>query len=221
MLGWIADYPHMTDYLDVHFGKNSVVFGDSYPDIYNILVKADVLPVEKAKDTYVQANNAVKTIVPMVPIAYGVSAVAYKADVKNAYGDPLAMEKLWTMDPGGRDTFIWLQTAEPESLYCNDEDDGEAIHACLHVFDSLYAFKTNSTDLQPALATSCDPNAELSEWTCHIRPNVKFSDGSTLTAHDVVASFAVAWDASIPIHKGNTGTWYFMDNVFGMINKPK
>jgi ABC-type transport system substrate-binding protein len=220
LIGWIADYPHITDYLDYHFGKNSVIFGDSSPEIYNLLQTADTMSVEGAKDTYVKANKAVMDVIPMVPIAYGVSGAAFKADVKGAYADGLANEKFALMDPGGRDTFIWLQSAEPPSLYCNDEDDGEAIRACEQISEALYAFKPNTTDLTPALATECK-SPDQTVWTCTIRPGVKWSDGSALTAHDVVASFAVAWDASIPIHKGDSGTWTFMDGFFGLINKPK
>jgi len=220
MLGWIADYPYITDFLDIHFGQNDITFGDAYKDIYTQLAKGAVLAPDKAKDIYTAANNAVKADVPLIPIGNGASAAAFKADVKGAYAAPLADERFYSFDPGGRDTFVWLQSAEPESLYCNDEDDGEAIRACEQMIESLYAFKPDTTDVQPALATSCDPNADLTEWTCHIRPNVKFSDGSTLTAHDVVASFAIAWDASISIHKGDTTTFYFMDNTFGVINKP-
>jgi peptide/nickel transport system substrate-binding protein len=42
--------------------------------------------------------------------------------------------------------------------------------------------------LQPALAESWQPNADGSVWTFKIRRGVKFHDGRTLTAHDVVAT---------------------------------
>ena len=40
----------------------------------------------------------------------------------------------------------------------------------------------------PALATSWKPNADATVWTFQIRKGVKFHDGSTMTAKDVVAS---------------------------------
>lgn len=42
--------------------------------------------------------------------------------------------------------------------------------------------------LRPMLATSWKPNADGSEWTFTLRPGVKFHDGRTMTADDVVAS---------------------------------
>lgn len=42
--------------------------------------------------------------------------------------------------------------------------------------------------LSPSLATEWTPNADASEWTFKLNPAAKFSDGSPLTAADVVAS---------------------------------
>jgi peptide/nickel transport system substrate-binding protein len=43
--------------------------------------------------------------------------------------------------------------------------------------------------VKPALATSWKPNKTLTVWTFQIRKGVKFHNGKTLTADDVVASF--------------------------------
>lgn len=42
--------------------------------------------------------------------------------------------------------------------------------------------------LSPSIATKWTPNDDASEWTITLNPSVKFSDGSPLTAADVVAS---------------------------------
>jgi peptide/nickel transport system substrate-binding protein len=41
----------------------------------------------------------------------------------------------------------------------------------------------------PWLAVSWEPNSTATEWTFHLRPGVKFHDGSPLTADDVVYTF--------------------------------
>lgn len=48
---------------------------------------------------------------------------------------------------------------------------------------------TPDKKLEPRLATEFRPNADATEWTFTIRDGVKFHDGSTLTADDVVATF--------------------------------
>ena len=124
------------------------------------------------------------------------------------------------MDPGGRDTFVWMQNGEPGGLYCADESDGESIRVCDQIFESLYSFKLGTTEVEPTLATECKPDDALKVWTCALRTGVKFHDGTTMTANDVVASFDAQWDAASPLHKGNTGEWYYIDALFGIINKP-
>ena len=49
---------------------------------------------------YAQANNLVKQHVPMVPVAHGGSATAFKADVTGAHASPLSNENFSVMDAG-------------------------------------------------------------------------------------------------------------------------
>jgi peptide/nickel transport system substrate-binding protein len=50
-------------------------------------------------------------------------------------------------------------------------------------------FSNNALQVKPWLATSWRPNANLTVWTFQLRRNVKFHNGKTMTADDVVASF--------------------------------
>ncbi len=143
----------------------------------------------------------------MVPIAHGGSGVAYRADVEGAHASPLGNEYFAAVDPAGRDTFVWMQNAEPISLYCNDETDGESLRACEQTVEALLSYEVGGTDVEPGLATSCEPNDDLTVWTCNLREGVQFHDGSMLDANDVVMSWYVAWDAASPLHVGNTGAF--------------
>ena len=221
LLGWGADYPHITNFLDYHFGAANTQFGVQSPTYTDLLVKGAQIGIPAdAESIYVQANNAIREFVPMIPIAHGGSATAYRADVTNPQASPLGNEYFAAMDPGGRDVFVWMQNAEPISLFCADESDGESLRACEQVTEALYSYEINGTDAQPALATSCEPNADLTVWTCTLRQGVTFHDGSTFDAADVVATFNMGLNIGSPFHVGNTNLWEYYDYLWGLMKKP-
>jgi len=221
LLGWGADYPHITNFLDYHFGQNTTQFGQIDPSIYEPIAAGGQIGVPAdAEQIYIKANNAIRDLVPMVPIAHGGSAAAYLADVKNPQASPLTSELFAASDAGGRDTFTFMQGAEPISMFCADETDGESLRACEQVMQSLYSYKINGTDTEPALATMCEPSADLMKWVCTLREGVKFHDGTTFDANDVVTTFTMGLDASSPLHKGNTNLWEYYDYLWGIMNKP-
>ncbi len=216
LLGWNADYPHITNFLDYHFTASNPQFGNPFPEVYEKLSEAaQIADPSVATPLYVEANNALKEFVPMVPIAHGGSGTAFKAEVTGAHASPLGNEYMAVMDPAGRDTLVWMQNAEPISLYCNDETDGESLRPCEQVLESLLSYEVGGTLVEPGLATSCDPNEDLTVWTCHLQSGVKFHDGSLLDANDVVQSWVVAWDAANPLHIGNTGAFEYFTYLFG------
>ena len=223
LLGWGADYPDATNFLDAHFGTGANdSFGTKWPDITSKLSQAASLSDQEERNAlYGDANTAIKQHVPMVPVAHGGSAVVYKADVVGAHSSPLGNESFKVMSAPGRDTFVWIQNGEPPSLYCADETDGEALRACEQIFEPLLGYKVGSTEVELGLAASYESNTDLTEWTIKLKPNAKFSDGTTVTARDVVATYAVQWDAKHPLHKGRAGNFDYWTYLFtAFLNPP-
>ncbi len=223
LLGWGADYPDVTNFLDFHFGAGaSAQFGDKFDDITKALAEGGAGADDAAREpSYVAANNAIKANIPMIPIAHGGSAVGYRADITDAHASPLGNEHFASMTPGDRSQFVWMQNAEPPGLYCADESDGEALRVCEQMTEALYAYEIGGTAAIPALAEKCTPNAELTVWTCTLRSGVTFHDGATLDANDVVLSYAVQWDADHPLHKGRDNSFTYFPGLFsGFLNPP-
>jgi peptide/nickel transport system substrate-binding protein len=220
LLGWGADYPHVTNFLDFHFGQANPQFGDPHPEIYQLLLEASQIADEdEAAPIYAQANNAIRELVPMVPIAHGAAAAAALGSLDNAHHPPFGSPFFEVMDPG-KDTLVFMQNAEPISLYCADETDGESLSACEQVVEPLLRYEMDSGETRPALATGCEPNDDLTIWVCNLRPGVLFHDGSTFDANDVVASWAAGIDAANPNHTGNTGTFDYYDYLWdSLMNK--
>jgi peptide/nickel transport system substrate-binding protein len=223
MLGWGADYPDVTNFLDYHFGSGaSAQFGDKFPDITGALSEGAVgLDDASRAPSYEKANNAIKANIPMMPVWHQSSATAYRADVQDAHSSPLGNENFASMTPGDRTQFVFMQGAEPPGLYCADESDGEALRVCEQMTESLYAYEIAGTAAVPALAEKCEPNAELTVWTCTLRMGVKYHDGANLDANDVVLSYASQWDAEHPLHKGRDGSFTYFPGLFGgFLNPP-
>jgi ABC-type transport system substrate-binding protein len=217
LLGWGADYPDATNFLDYHFGANaSDQFGTKWPEITEPLAEGAQLadPADRYP-FYVQANEAIKELVPMIPVAHGGSGTAFKASVQGAHASPLGNEYFAAMSIEGQDTLVWMQNAEPIGLYCADESDGESLRACEQIGESLLAYEVGGAAVVPALAESYVASDDLMEWTFTLRPDVLFHDGSTLDANDVVMTYAVQWDAANPLHVGRDGSFTYFPVMFG------
>lgn len=223
MLGWGADYPDPTNFLDYHFGAGSgKKFGKPFDDIAAALQKgATSLSDADRQAAYAEANGLIKQHVPAVIIAHGASGTAFKADVENSHTSPLGNEVFAVMKAADRDNLVFMQNAEPLSLYCGDETDGESLRACAQVSEALYAYEVGGTKAVPALAESCTPNDDATIWTCTLRQGVTFHNGATLDANDVVVSYAVQWDTKHPLHIGRSGAFEYWPGLWGgFLNPP-
>lgn len=78
-----------------------------------------------------------------------------------------------TQEPGLFDPHLAVAAGDKEILF--------------NIFEGLYKFSSDGT-LQPALATNCAISDDCKEFTFDIRKDVKFHDGSVLTADDVIFS---------------------------------
>jgi ABC-type transport system substrate-binding protein len=220
MLGWGWDYPDATNFYDVFFASNSVRFGNEWPDLFAEIKAAAVLsdPVERQKHYDVVAA-LVKEHIPVVPMAHGTTAHAFRADVGNVNIGPLNENFEQMTTASGQ--IVWMNGAEPISLWCGDESDGETLRACEQVYDSLLGYEFGGTKTIPALAESWDVSDDLTEWTFHLRQGVTFHNGATLDANDVVATYLAQWDTQNPNHKGNSGVFeYFTFFFTQFLNAP-
>jgi peptide/nickel transport system substrate-binding protein len=81
---------------------------------------------------------------------------------------------------------VIAESTEPASL---DPLDGYAPYGASKIFDGLLEYQSDGS-LRPVLAAAPPvPSADGKTWTVAIRSGVKFSDGTPLTAADVVATY--------------------------------
>jgi ABC-type transport system substrate-binding protein len=218
LLGWTGDYPHPTNFLDFHFSAQNPQFGDPHAAIYEPLEQASqIADPADAADLYAAANTAIVDLAPMVPVVHSVNAYAASADLGNVNNPPFGSVIHRLIDPG-KDTMVFMKNAEPISLFCQDETDGESLDSCQQVMEGLYVYNTEGNPV-PALATGCTANDELTVWTCSLREGVTFHDGSSFDANDVVATWGAGIDAANPNHIGNTGAFEYYSYLWdGLMN---
>jgi ABC-type transport system substrate-binding protein len=224
LLGWGADYPDTSNFLDYHFGAGiGLKFGTPDPDLQSAIIRGGQSAADADRlAAYTEANDLIKAQVPVVIVAHGGSGTAFKADVDGAHSSPLTSEVFTVMQAGDRDTLVFMQNGEPGGLYCGDETDGESLRVCEQIKESLYAYKVGGTDTEPSLATECAPNEDLTVWTCTLRDGVTFHDGSPLDASDVILSYAAQWDIRSPLHVGRNGNFDYWPALVGQgfLNQP-
>jgi len=224
LLGWGADYPDATNFLDYHFGGGaSDQFGNHIPELVDVLAQAaSIADTDARYQLYVQANEIIRDQVPMVPVAHGGNGAAFASRIEGAYASDIGAEKFALMEDPDDDNIIWMQNAEPIGLYCADESDGETLRACEQTNESLLAYEPITAAVIPSLATEWEASDDLTVWTFHLREGVLFHDGSSLDANDVVLSYAVQWDAASPLHVGRNGSFTYFSALFGgFLNPPE
>lgn len=220
-LGWSEDYPDATNWYDVFLTSSSKSFGTAYPDIEERILKAGKLADPAARQVlYDEINQLYAQHMPAIVVAHGTTQLAFSSAVENVVLGPYNenFPQMKTADGN----LIFSQDGEPVSLMCADETDGSSFRACNQLFSKLYTFDWGSATPKPDLAEECVGNEDATVWTCTLRQGVVFSNGATLDANDVVATFSAGLDWNNMYRKGNTGTYQYFLDLLGPkgINQP-
>jgi peptide/nickel transport system substrate-binding protein len=223
LLGWGADYPAAENFLEAHFGTQATLqFGDPSAELASLVQQASSqIDPEARRSAYAAVNDFIRQAAPVVPLAHGgwitadSLAVAYLAGVQGAHASPLSLEDFSALSLDGASSFTWMQEEEPRSLYCGAAQDIASLRACSQMAESLYRYSTGGAQVEPGLATTCQPDGELRTWTCTLRQGVRFHDNSSLDANDVVASLAFQWDAANPLHPGDSAPFVYFKDFWG------
>src|SRR5699024_9776433 len=89
----------------------------------------------------------------------------------------------------GKKTLVFGRGNDSLQLDPSKVTDGESIYVTNQIFDPLVRYKTDSTEVKPALATEWNVSDDGLVWTFTLRDDVKFHDGTDFNAEDVVYNF--------------------------------
>ena len=95
----------------------------------------------------------------------------------------------------------------------------EGFIATTALYEGLVKYKPNSTDIEPALAEKWDVSSDGLSYVFHLRPNVKFHDGSPLTAEAVAFCFDRSINKDNPLNKEAqaAGGFPFINDYIGNV----
>jgi peptide/nickel transport system substrate-binding protein len=85
-----------------------------------------------------------------------------------------------------------LTTANPFSLRSGSDWTVATIQ-----YDMMLQFGNEDLSPQPGLAKSCEPNDDLTVWTCTFQDGIKWSDGEPFTSSDVAFTYRLVIDQNI------------------------
>lgn len=218
--GFIADYLDPSNFLKWLFVDVPARFGVIDRSISDPINAAVLATAEDERERlYGEANDAIRALVPLVPLVQVSSVAASRADVQGFTPSALEYELAAPMSPGTRNSMVWTLAEDPTGLWCSDSGgDIDAAKICIQLFEGLYGVSGEDATPQPLLATACTVSADNLSWTCKLRPNVHFHNGATLDAGDVLDSFAAQWDCASPFHKSRPGVFAYMHVLSPFLN---
>ena len=220
--GWVPDYLDPLNYTYRNLVSDDVMFGQRFESIAAPLrAAATTANSPKRAALFADANNALREEAILIPLGHGSSALAWSNAVQGTNVSPLADEDFSTVSIAGKDQVVFLQSVEPGSLYCADETENNNLRICSQIHESLYRIELGGSTPVPSLAASCDPNSDLTVWTCSLRDNVRFHHGERFDAGDVRDSLAAQWDCANPAHIGRAGIFKYWSFMSSFLNQDR
>ncbi len=123
----------------------------------------------------------------------------------------LVATPLWSAPP--KDILVVGVASDPNTMDPAVTIDNFDMRQILPVYDRLVQYKTvdglGTTEVEPMLATSWEPSEDGKTWTFKLRDDVKFADGTPLTADAVKYSF----DRVLGLKMGPAGNFGSVDKV--------
>ena len=207
LLGWYPDYFDSDDYVSPFLSTSGAAsLGSGYNDSQmNTWLAQEAASTDDAvrAGIFQQIQNKLATDVPYIPLWQNPSDVEYSNTVSDVFLHPVSVK--WfvmnktsaTSITGG--TTDSITSMDPASAY-----DYFSIEMINQLFDTLLVYDTQATTLVPGLATvvptvaNSGISADGLTYTYHLKPNVKFADGTAFNSTVMKWSIDRAIKLNIP-----------------------
>lgn len=91
-----------------------------------------------------------------------------------------------------KDELVLAVSSEPENGFDPTQGWG---HAASSIFHGILFVRNNKMEVEPSIAKGYKVSDDLLTWTVELKDGVKFSDGTPLTADDVIYSYTYAMNS--------------------------
>jgi ABC-type transport system substrate-binding protein len=120
-------------------------------------------------------------------------------------------------------TLTFLFAGDTNRLDPPAMDAQEGFIATTAMYEGLVRYKSGSTDVEPALAEKWDISPDGTQYIFHLKPGVKFHDGSPLTAEAAAFTFDREINKDNPLYQEAQGDYggfpYIGDYISNVVTK--
>jgi peptide/nickel transport system substrate-binding protein len=214
MTSFQASYPDASGFYNANFLGTNPALGVPYPNLASGVQAASKAPDVNIRQThYGVINRLIKDLAPVIPLAYSKTTIANRIGIENVVAGSYFED--FTDMASLTNSLAFVQQNQPLSYWPGDETEVDTLRIATLLYDTLVKYDYQTNDVKPSLSSYWTSNTNATVWTFDLRYGVKFTNGETLNANDVVASFNALWDASSPNHTGRTGEFTIFHNFFG------
>jgi len=207
LLGWYPDYFDSDDYVSPFLSTSGAAsLGSGYNDSQmNTWLAQEAASTDDAvrAGIFQQIQNKLATDVPYIPLWQNPSDVEYSNTVSDVFLHPVSV-KWFVMNKTGATSITGGTTDSITSMDPASAYDYFSIEMINQLFDTLLVYDTQATTLVPGLATVVPTvanggiSADGMNFTYHLRPNVKFADGTDFNSTVMKWSIDRAVKLNIP-----------------------
>src|SRR5207248_2219532 len=120
-------------------------------------------------------------------------------------------------------TLTFLFAGDTNRLDPPAMDAQEGFIATTAMYEGLVRYKSGSTDVEPALAEKWDISPDGTQYIFHLKPGVKFHDGSPLTAEAAAFTFDREINKDNPLYQDAQGDYggfpFIADYISNVVTK--
>lgn len=219
LLGWIGDNGDVDNFLYTFFHSSQMNGGMNNANYKNDQVDKLLTDAQRTADPkkraelYLEAEKIISEDGVWIPISHGNDYMAHTKKVSGMYIHPTGSLDLRKVAVEGKKEFIFGRGGDSVALDPALIEDGASSQVVQQIFEGLYTYKPENTDVIPLLADGLPQiSADGKVYTINLKKDIKFHDGTPFNAEAVKYTID-------RMKTGKIEEMPYADFTFGMVDK--